>query len=102
MKIISFILAVIILMLAVTPCSDGETCDDQQVAMTFEHDHSQDHNDHCTPFCTCLCCGAHITSNEVIAFEILREDPNFEYSNFYSFDYSFDFLNAIWHPPTFS
>jgi hypothetical protein len=95
-------LAIIVLTLTVTPCSDSQTCDSDAISMSFDHDHSEDTNDQCTPFCTCLCCGAHIASNDLIALQALIESPNFKYSHSYSFEYSFDYLNAIWHPPTLS
>ena len=39
------------------PCLDADTCTDETLSMSSEHDHSQDEGDLCSPFCTCTCCG---------------------------------------------
>jgi len=38
--------------MAMTPCSDGVTCESELSEKTSTtHDHSQDEDDYCTPFC---------------------------------------------------
>jgi hypothetical protein len=102
MNFLSYILAGVILALSLTPCSDVDTCSNEDLVETHGHDPSQEHEDHCTPFCTCLCCGSHITSIELAVLPshitLIRSRSN----NFYSLEYSSLDFNSIWQPPKFS
>jgi len=91
-----FILCMYIFCLAISPCTDGANdCKDK----VEHHDHSEDHDDGCTPFCTCSCCGS------LFAFSDVERDFNYstvfsERIQSYSFHYFGSYLEEIWHPPT--
>ena len=97
MKIIAFILSLLIFGQAMTPCSDGITCGEEHVTNT--HDHSQDEGDHCTPFCTCTCCGMTIMMPLTEAHVFNAKEVHFSYQFFFQFDYNFDDYYRVWHPP---
>ena len=110
MKTISFMLALIISSMAFMPCSDGEPCtigkscsnDMKDINAESEHDHDHEEEDECTPFCTCACCGTSVT------FQISEIDSTpllaifFSYKVLYTFNYSYDHIDGVWHPPTVS
>jgi len=64
MRIIGLLMAFGVLALAVTPCSDGHTRDQDDVSISFSDNDHVEHpeaaGDACTPFCICSCCAAHI------------------------------------------
>jgi len=101
MKYIPLILSLLILAMAVMPCSDGHTCDVEGQEIPLEHDHSEDEKDHCSPFCVCPCCGININLpiKTIITqpLALLNLNYLFNYSNFYSFSFN----QAVWRPPTF-
>ena len=107
MKIISFIFSTLIIILSVLPCTDG-TCqraDNSRVELLIEHqahDHSDKSQDNCTPFCTCVCCGSLITLPTLQS--LLNESATIsaDYLSQYTFSYSFDYSEGIWHPPALS
>lgn len=104
MKTGIFIFSIYLLALSLVPCSDAiNECQniDVEYSHDHEHDHDSDHDDHCTPFCSCSCCGTSMINNSVlIPFLKLRDKVilsneviNFE-SSFFS-----SFFGAIWQPP---
>lgn len=91
-----FILCMYILALSVTPCTDGsnEECKEQ----VEHHDHSEDEDDGCTPFCSCSCCGSLFTFSDsatYLSFNIKISEKVDSYSTHYFGSY----LEEIWHPP---
>lgn len=106
MRILTFILSFYIGALSIVPCSDGMTQDSAHPNLEVStdghnHDHS-DHQDDCTPFCTCVCCGSIVT----LPFLQSLIGKNFalstEYSSQYNCNYSFDYSEGVWHPPSIS
>ncbi len=97
MKIIAFILSILIFGQAMTPCSDGNTCDEEHISHT--HDHSQDEQDHCTPFCTCTCCGITIMMPLNDAHVYYENQVRFSYQFHFQFNYNFKDSHRFWHPP---
>ena len=87
-------------MLAVTPCTDGQECG-LDVIEHKKHDHS-DHEDTCTPFCTCHCCGITVSFTDILGLYNIGPKPNFHYSFPYSFNYAYDHSGTVWHPPILS
>ncbi len=85
-----------IFILAVTPCTDGQECGD--VTEHKAHDHS-DHEDTCTPFCTCHCCGITASFADFLNLNILEPKHSFYYNFQYTFTYSHDHSGSVWHPP---
>jgi len=90
--------------MAMTPCSDGVTCESELSEKTSTtHDHSQDEDDYCTPFCVCLCCG----TTFVIEKEYLCPSTSYLIQKKLDIGYKkslyrFDFIHSVWHPPNFS
>lgn len=110
MKTISFILALFVFGLAVMPCTDTMMADhDQSDTEVISHvdDNSHDHNhgdeeDDCPPFCACQCCGIHVfapTNSFLAKAETKVKDT---YCDNYTFNYSYELLGGIWHPPAVS
>ena len=89
------------------PCTDGmlqiaSHSNIDAVAAEHEDNHS-DHQDDCTPFCVCACCGINLTLPS--ADDVDMSTPmghHIVIKSLYSFDYSFDYKEGIWHPPTIS
>lgn len=96
MKWITYILLIVISTLALIPCSDGMEC---QQRIEQSSDGHSDHPDHCTPFCSCTCCGSITTLPTLL--KPFQEDLDLgsKYLFHYKKDYSFDYLNSVWHPP---
>jgi hypothetical protein len=102
MRTVASILSFLILSLSIIPCSDAETCEEEKAGgVETSHDHSEDEDDNCSPFCVCGCCGNTYVVQEVThGFSHIA--TAFHSSVFsYSFLYSFDYLDAIWQPPKF-
>ena len=96
MKWTPFILCLYILALSVTPCTDGSN--DACKEKVEHHDHSEDEDDGCTPFCSCSCCGSLFTFSDVERYFKSSTDIS-ERIEFYSSHYFGSFLEEIWHPP---
>jgi hypothetical protein len=63
-KAISILLCSYIFSLAVYPCSDSNTCQDEakagiELSQADDHEHSDEEQDACSPFCICQCCSTH-------------------------------------------
>lgn len=98
MKNISLILAFIILGLSFYPCSDGMYCDEQHE--TTSHNHSEDENDACSPFCICVCCGSIFVKSKIKNIKPISGHSTFVFDFYYSFQYSFSYHPFIWIPPS--
>jgi len=100
MKIIIYILSLTILGLSIYPCSDGLHCEEEQEMAS--HNHSEDEEDDCSPFCVCACCGSfYVDGKTETSLPTPRHIPvtsKFHYATHYSFSYR----SAIWQPPAFS
>lgn len=88
--------------MTIAPCSDAKTCGLEETFSINEHDHSEDKEDDCTPFCTCQCCGMSLKFEEVIHLESIKIVSNYRYSFSFSFLYSHDHSSSLWHPPSFA
>ncbi|MFZ6011664.1 MAG: DUF6660 family protein [Bacteroidota bacterium] len=104
MKVIRFIFALYVLFLAVYPCSDSNTCVDEQKAgvaliASDDHAHTSNEQDSCTPFCICSCCAAHIQLHKAadISFALLIH--NTQLTTLYQEKPLLNTSNSIWQPP---
>ena len=109
MKIFSFLLSIYIFCLAVLPCSDIHlVLEESKHSVAYQddhesHDHNQNKEQHCSPFCTCTCCHTSINvefgSRNVLVstkfVQVSRVDNTFLYYD----SPSSTFLNTIWQPP---
>lgn len=90
--------------LLAVPCSDVyNSCADSTKIVETSHSHSQDHDDHCTPFCQCACC-----SVSVIKVQFKLPDFNLPQNNYSSKKVVIKdcqvisgYSGNIWEPPKF-
>ena len=112
MKTVSLLLALFVFGLAIMPCTDTMIADhdhshsDTETISDIEA-HSHDHNhgdeeDSCPPFCACQCCGIHVLGPNNSTAEYLEPKVSDNYVISYTFNYSYQFLGGIWHPPAVS
>jgi hypothetical protein len=110
MKIIAFLLALLILAMAIDPCGDVDgTCGNSPLEMTDENidyrvdistDTDDEHDDDCNPFCLCQCCHVSfdLPSQGMISFPQI--ELVFEKIIQFDFHYSYHYAYGIWHPPS--
>jgi len=111
MKIFWLILSIYLVSLSVLPCNDKEECDinvkveQTSILKTNTHDQHKHENEHCPPFCTCSCCGAH-SYHLQIAIDQFKKNKNFAIEKkqicTYAFIYSNEYSSKIWQPPRLS
>lgn len=104
MKVAHFIFAVYILLLSVYPCSDNDTCaDEQKIGITQidtgSHHHTNSEQDLCTPFCICACCAAHIKLTFLANTDLAGVIHNTKVITPYIEKQALSNNNHIWQPP---
>ncbi len=103
MKLISVILAVLMLYLSGMPCDDIEVVDNDGV-VTYsptQHDHNGDSSgcDICSPFCICHCCHTHIViPNHPLGTSLAIIQGQQKVDHYQDF-YPNGIIYAIWRPP---
>jgi len=110
MRMITFILALYVFALATMPCTDSMVSNSVQhenelISLSDDHNHNHSHGDEedsCPPFCACQCCGIHVLAPSPALIEKEITKVNDTYSDNYVFNYSYQFLGGIWHPPVVS
>lgn len=88
------------------PCADAKEdvreYSFSKVEHTKNNQHSHDqHNDLCSPFCICNCCGSHIlvyTEILFLPFRVQLEETKTTNSFYISIPTS-NFYGSIWQPP---
>jgi hypothetical protein len=103
MRLFQVILAVYMLSLSLVPCSDKEndicSVSAADIATHSDTSHTEDHEDTCTPFCTCSCCGSGVAFISFEGFTIaepissVSPNPVFDQIAVTTFNHS------IWQPP---
>jgi hypothetical protein len=100
MRFFKIILAVYLLGLSLVPCSDETTDKDTIVTIEASSDSHSDHTGHednCTPFCNCSCCGVAVLIAQNF---FLFEKPVFNSSElFYKPEAVLSISHSIWLPP---
>lgn len=98
---LNFILSIIFLLLSCMPCADMEQdVSYNKVTISNESDHTH-HNDACSPWCICNCCGcqgfAYNTINIYNFFSVktLIDKKVPEYKSILTSN----FFGSIWQPP---
>ena len=101
MKGITIILSLIILVLSIKPCSDGNNAEDQhQDEISTIHNHQNDSDDSCPITCICNCCGIAITYQPIQTFNLgLNKQISTEIVSVYQSIYRYNFHSNIWQPP---
>lgn len=107
MRWIITILTFYLMVLSSLPCSDGNNrCEDNSntTEIVQSHDHNQDQDDHCSPFCYCSCCSISITYYNFKPFEIRHPRVAFITKKITIRDYTLisNYYGSIWHPPKFT
>lgn len=97
----TIILSLLILILSLKPCSDGQNIEDQhQDEISVNHNHQEDSDDSCPFTCICNCCGMSITHEPLTTIELLNFHKVFtQLISTYQSNYRFDFHSSIWQPP---
>lgn len=111
MKIFSFLLSIYIFCLAILPCSDIHLVINDSEHTTYHaeneshdtHDHSEDSDNHCSPFCTCTCCHTSINfefgSKSVLVSRKFVQVSTVDNTFLYYDSPSTTYRNTIWQPP---
>lgn len=101
-------MAFYILVLSVLPCSDAHnSCNENKIELTkgVEHNHGQDHDDVCSPFCICACCGTTITFQVISSPIPIVAKIDFKVPQKIAIrDFSIIscYTGKIWQPPKFN
>lgn len=103
MKSISFVIGVLLLALALKPCSDGFNSEHDTITETStEHSHQNDHDDSCAILCVCNCCGVLIVYQKPATYSLQGKIIiSTALQSYYESHYRFDRLFNIWQPPQF-
>lgn len=104
MKFFTIIFSIYLVAISFLPCGDAyNDCNNSkpQTETTQDHSHKNDHNDICSPFCTCACCSTTVN----FAFQPLKiKEAKLifaETQKFPIWDFNFvsNFYGNIWQPP---
>ncbi len=104
MKLLAFFLSFYILVLSAVPCSDVHNdCKSTKAKseLSNHHDHNNDQDDNCSPFCTCACCGIAAVLADFTSIDIKLKSIVFISKKvaLYNTTFSFNFFGNIWQPP---
>lgn len=96
-----------LMVLSSLPCSDASNqCEDTvpKIETAQAHEHNQDSDDNCSPFCYCSCCSVSIGSFNFKPFEIKQPKVAFSTKKFTIRDYNLisRYQGNIWNPPKFT
>lgn len=102
-KIVSCILAIVVITLSVYPCSDlpghgNDRTSNMYMAQVDSSDMDAGTLDLCTPFCTCSCCAAHVQVPIMFTYT-LRKVTSSPAFNSYSSVFIERLCYTIWQPP---
>ncbi|WP_416240471.1 DUF6660 family protein [Pedobacter sp. GR22-10] len=104
MKILVYFLSITILLLSCITCEDVMAVEinrqTNEAILTISNTNTLPDNDHCSPLCTCNCCGQPIVN---ICTELLTLQPKSLSSNQIKPGYQSrnvsDYIRNIWQPP---
>ncbi len=103
LKLFTIILSIYVTCLALVPCSDFENIQSGQelsVEATHDHDHPDNCNDSCTPFCMCACCHTNVVVNkEEVDNTLNLITPDSTLHDFYTEMETTPYLHVLFHPP---
>lgn len=104
MKVFVFIFSFYLLAISLLPCSDAHNeCNDSKskTELVQNHNHQDDANDFCSPFCNCNCCST-ITAFSYHNVDQRPSQPGLIKSDkFSTTDFLFvsSYNGNIWQPP---
>ena len=104
MKLILTIWTFYIMVLTSLPCSDRKNqCDEiiPKIEANQGHEHNQDIDDSCGPFCYCNCCSVNITAFNFKVFEVKQPRVVFVIEKVTLRNYALisTSYGNIWNPP---
>ena len=98
MRIIASILILLFLGSTLIPCGDDFGTCKEEIHFHASDDHGDDdHEDHCSPFCACACCGVQLGSPVKIALNYFAK--SIEIADFTDIQQYSNSSPPIWHPP---
>ncbi|MGO4292020.1 DUF6660 family protein [Chitinophaga sp. RAB17] len=98
MRLISYILTLLVLVLSCIPCSDKATTRVAVIQYTAPEGAQHASIDACSPFCICACCATNPVLSEHIVYSLYRPDLSVTHPVFCcSFVQELPF--AVWQPP---
>jgi hypothetical protein len=101
MRITSYILALLVLLLSCIPCSDRAVQPSGRSANIIQTKAASTrnaHTDSCSPFCICACCATTRVQSEPVEYSLHNIDNAITHTAFYSsFVQQCSF--AVWQPP---
>jgi len=103
MKAFAYILSFYILVLTAIPCIDvpkDNTLRKVELSKAISDKQDKD-SDHCSPFCTCLCCASSIIY-QVYAFQFDNLSLIQKHYSEYKSDFISNNYSTIWQPPKLS
>ena len=101
MKFVTIILSLIILILSIKPCSDGNNAEDlHKDEISAHHNHQNDSDDSCPITCICNCCGMTIAYEPIKTISLnINIKISTSLVSTYQSSYIFDFHSNLWQPP---
>jgi len=104
MKFLAYILSLVILISAISPCTEGRIDDCKTKKSISGMDIQMDHEEKesCAPLCVCSCCGIFSTTISFSVSFIRLAEPASPFTCFYTAPQLKDFPNIIWQPPKLS
>lgn len=107
MRLLSFILAVVVLVLSCLPCSDTSLCiaagqsSDVSISAPCEQHQPTHHDDCCSPFCQCSCCAGISMPVTLQVQEPASPQPVYITRQFIDYKQSVtpEVFLPIWQPP---
>jgi len=102
-KILAAFLAITIMVIILVPCADGCDSNIHNEDTTYKNalEHHEEHNDICSPFCSCSCCSTQITVSPLTNFEIVKYIVSKTFVTIATpFHHTLYF--SIWQPPKLS
>nr|WP_314495841.1 DUF6660 family protein [uncultured Chryseobacterium sp.] len=102
MKLFGLLLSLFLVFLITMPCSDSGSDVSSSETKVTSHNQKEDskHNDLCSPFCICACCGIHTTAPVYPAFQLSCSPSQYnDRINDLHSSVELDFIYGIWQPP---
>jgi hypothetical protein len=99
MKMFAFVMAIMVLVLSVTPCADAKAfAKDVKTEIKQDHPEGQNHNDACSPFCQCACCAGFSINHKIPGFTSITAFISKPISHYLP-STIFEIALPIWQPP---
>lgn len=105
MKFFLVFFSAFILFLSISPCCDEGDCSDTPKGysknISKDQHNESDHQEVCSPFCLCSCCGSHVANTGIAStvIPISLIEQNEININLYTFQGTSKFEATIWQPP---